>query len=39
VAVRPSLEGLPEPDLSIHEIGLGADARGLEGRRKNQVAL
>jgi SAM-dependent methyltransferase len=33
------VQGLPEPDLSIHAIGLGADARGLEGRRKNQIAL
>jgi SAM-dependent methyltransferase len=33
------VEGLPEPDLSIHAIGLGRDARGLDGRRKNQVAL
>jgi SAM-dependent methyltransferase len=37
--VRPSVEGLPEPDLSIHAIGLGADARGLDGRRTNQLAL
>ena len=33
------MEGLPEPDLSIHATGLGEDGRGLEGRRKNQVAL
>jgi len=33
------VEGLPEPDLSIHAVGLGEDGRGLEGRRKNQVAL
>ena len=37
--MRPSVEGLPEPDLSIHAIGLGKDAPGLDGRRKNQVAL
>jgi len=37
--VKPSLEGLPEPDLSIHAIGLGRDARGLDGRRRNQIAL
>jgi SAM-dependent methyltransferase len=33
------VEELPEPDLSIHAIGLGEDAGALEGRRKNQVAL
>jgi SAM-dependent methyltransferase len=33
------VEGLPEPDLSIHAIGLGDDAHALDGRRKNQVAL
>src|SRR5262249_50689145 len=33
------VEGLPEPDLSIHAIGLGEDANALEGRRRNQVAL
>lgn len=37
--MRPSAEGLPEPDLSIHAIGLGRDARGLDGRRTNQLAL
>ena len=37
--MKPSVEGLPEPDLSIHAIGLGRDARGLDGRRQNQVAL
>jgi len=37
--MKPSVEGLPEPDLSIHAIGLGRDASGLDGRRRNQVAL
>ena len=33
------MHGLPEPDLSIHAIGLGEDAGALEGRRRNQIAL
>jgi SAM-dependent methyltransferase len=37
--VKPSLEGLPEPDMSVHAIGLGRNTGGLEGRRKNQLAL
>jgi SAM-dependent methyltransferase len=37
--VKPSVEGLPEPDMSVHAIGLGRNTQGLEGRRKNQLAL
>jgi SAM-dependent methyltransferase len=37
--VKPSLEGLPEPDMSVHPIGLGRNEQGLNRRRKNQLAL
>ncbi len=37
--MRPSVEGLPEPDLSVHPIGLGRNEQGLAGRRRNQIAL
>jgi SAM-dependent methyltransferase len=37
--VKPSVEGLPEPDMSVHAIGLGRNEQGLDGRRKNQLAL
>lgn len=37
--MKPSVEGLPEPDMSVHAIGLGRNEQGLTGRRKNQLAL
>jgi SAM-dependent methyltransferase len=37
--VKPAVEGLPEPDMSIHAIGLGRNEQGLAGRRRNQLAL
>ena len=38
---RPDLpkSDLPEPDLSVHAIGLGRNEQGLAGRRRNQIAL
>jgi SAM-dependent methyltransferase len=35
----PSMEGLPQPDMSVHPIGLGRNEQGLDGRRRNQFAL
>ena len=37
--MKPSVEGLPEPDMSVHAIGLGRNPQGLDGRRRNQLAL
>jgi SAM-dependent methyltransferase len=37
--VNPAARALPTPDDVDHPIGLGGKPEGLEGRRKNQLAL
>ena len=37
--MNPATEGLPTPDVDLHPIGLGRKPEGLEGRRRNQIAL
>lgn len=39
IAVNPAAQELPTPDDVDHPIGLGRKPEGLEGRRRNQVAL
>jgi SAM-dependent methyltransferase len=37
--VNPASQQLPTPDAVDHPIGLGRKPEGLEGRRRNQIAL